>query len=226
MNDRPVNPLPPLVLAVFIVLALIEAALSLGSAGVLGGAEAVGWRVALIDRLAFAPRVQELVWRGNWEPQLLARYVSYPLVHVSFTHAAFACALWLALGKFVGELYRPLALAVITLAAVIGGAVVYGVYGSLIGRNMALVGAYPAVYGLIGAYTYLMWLRLGQIGDSPAKAFRLIGVLMGLQLTFAMLFGSDPSWTADLAGFIFGGIAAILVAPGGWKAFLRRMRRD
>ncbi len=29
---------------------------------------------------------------------------------------------------------------------------------------------------------------------------------------------------ADVAGFVWGGLAAILVAPGGWAAFVARLR--
>lgn len=226
MNDQsPVNALPPLVLAVFVAIAAIEAVLSLGAMGAIGGPAAVGWRIGLIERVAVSPRVLQLVSYGDWSPQLLLRFVAYPFVHASFTHTAFAAAIWLALGKFVGDLYRPWAVAAIALMSTITGAVVFALVGLALGINNPLFGAYPAVYGLIGAYTYLMWLQLGHIGENRLQAFRMIGVLLGLQLAFAMLFGADPTWSADLSGFAAGGLTAILVAPGGWRRFVERLRQ-
>ena len=46
--EPPVNPMPPAVVLVFLAIAGIEAALSLGEAGMIGGREAIGWRLALI----------------------------------------------------------------------------------------------------------------------------------------------------------------------------------
>lgn len=224
-EHSPVNALPPLILAGFIAIIAVEGVLSLGAAGVVGGPQAVGWRIGLIERLGFSPRVLELLWHGRGGADLALRLISYPLVHGSFTHAAFAGAIWLALGKFVGDVFRPLAVAAIALAGIVIGALAFGLYGLATGGNAALFGAYPAVYALIGAYTYLMWLQLGQMGENQLRAFALIGTLVGLQLVFGLLFGADPSWSADLAAFLAGGLTATLVAPGGWRALLARIRR-
>jgi membrane associated rhomboid family serine protease len=87
-----------------------------------------------------------------------------------------------------------------------------------------LFGAYPAVYGLIGAFTYLLWLRLGQAGENRLQAFRLIGMLLAIQLVFGALFGSSPQWLGDVGGFLAGGATAVLVAPGGFAALRARLR--
>ncbi len=89
-----------------------------------------------------------------------------------------------------------------------------------------LVGAFPGVYGLIGGFTYLMWLKLGQMGAQQARAFSLIGVLMGLQLIFGMLFGSNGEWLADVSGFAFGFVLSFFLAPGGWARIRERIRRQ
>ena len=43
-----------------------------------------------------------------------------------------------------------------------------------------LLGGFPAAYGLIGAYTMLLWTALAGTGDTQLKAFSLIAILMGL----------------------------------------------
>lgn len=220
-----VNTLPPVIVAVFVVCAVVEAAVSLGATNIIGGPGSIGWRAEAIAMARFTPQVQALVLRGYLEPELLLRYISYPFVHGTFTHMAFAMALWLALGNFVGDLFRPLPMAILALVATVAGAATYGAWGLATGQDLPLIGAYPPVYGLIGAYTYMIWLRLGQVGQSQLKAFRLIGMLLALQVIFAVLFGSDPTWSADLGGFIAGGLAAILLAPGGIARLRDRLRR-
>jgi rhomboid protease GluP len=217
----PVNPVPAVVVALFVAIMGIEAAFQLGEQGLAGGPQAVGWRIAMIGDYGFSPAVWERVAvAGDWSLAMLRRFVTYPFLHGSFTHALFAGVLLLALGKFVGEGMGQGAVLAVMAAAAVGGAVVYGV---VVAGNVPLFGAYPAVYGLIGAYTYVLWLRIGQAGGRQVAAFRLIGFLMAIQLLFGAIFGAQPTWVADVGGFVIGGLVAILVAPGGWAAFVARM---
>jgi membrane associated rhomboid family serine protease len=219
----PVNPLPAVVIALFGVIMAVEAAFQLGNAGLVGGPQAVGWRIAAIGDFGFSPAVWERVAvAGDFSLAMLRRFVTYAFVHGSFTHAIFAGVLLLALGKFVGEGMGQGAVLAVFGAATVGGAVGFGIFAA---GNLPLYGAYPGVYGLIGAYTYLLWLKIGQAGGQRVAAFRLIGFLMAVQLVFAVIFGAQPTWIADVAGFVVGGLTAILVAPGGWAAFLARVRQ-
>ncbi|MEC7259746.1 MAG: rhomboid family intramembrane serine protease, partial [Pseudomonadota bacterium] len=81
------------------------------------------------------------------------------------------------------------------------------------------------VYGLIGAFTYLLWLRLSAVGENQARAFTLIGFLMGIQLIFAVFIDVQPDWVADLGGFASGFALTIVLVPGGWARLLARLRR-
>ena len=49
----PVNPLPPFLIALFLVLIGVEAAFTLGARGLIGGPDAVGWRAAAIQDYGF-----------------------------------------------------------------------------------------------------------------------------------------------------------------------------
>ena len=147
--------------------------------------------------------------------------MTYGFVHASFTQALFAAALLLALGKFVGDVFRATSVLIIVFGSLIFGAVIFGAF---VGGTYPLLGIFPAVYGLIGAYTYVIWLRLGETGQNQLQAFRLIGFLLGLQLVFGLIFGSSPVWIAELAGFAFGFGASTVVAPGGWTALLEKLR--
>ncbi len=218
--EGPFGTLPPLIVVLALVMAGIEAALSLGATGLVGGPQAIGWRIGAIEGYGFSAAVLDrLMVRWDWD--LASRLLSYPFVHMSLTHALFAVALLLALGKFVGEVLHPVALGLLLVATTLAGALAFGLFTS---TNYPLIGAYPAVYGLIGGFTYLMWLQLERSGSNRLAAFRLIGVLLALQLVFGLMFGADPAWVADAAGFIAGLVLSPLLAPGGARGFLARMR--
>jgi rhomboid protease GluP len=218
-GTNPVNPVPPVVLALVLVIAGVEGAVSLGAQGFVGGPEAVGWRFGLIERFAVSPAVLDYALVG--ETGLWTRFVTYAFVHGSVIHALFAAVLLLALGKFVGEGMGQARTLVVFLVATVLGAVLFAL---TVGDRQPLYGAYPGVYGLIGAFTYLLWLRLGRAGENRLQAFRMIGVLMGLQLVFGALFGSSPQWVGDVGGFLAGGATAVLLAPGGFAALRARLR--
>lgn len=223
-GPAPVNPLPPVVVALFLLIVAVEVAFSLGARGLAGGPGAVGWRAAAIETYGFNAAI--LDWMrvtGQWPLEHLQRFVTYPFVHASFTHALFAAIMLLALGKMVGEVFGAVAtLGVFAVSSVVGAAV----FGLLLGGSQWLLGAFPGVYGLIGAFTWLLWMRLGQMGAQQIRAFSLIGVLLGIQLIFGLLFGPYNDWIADLAGFGAGFLMSFFVSPGGWTRLRARMRRD
>lgn len=224
INQSPINPLPPVVVALFLVIIVIEAAFALGARGLAGGPEAIGWRVTAIQKYAYFGDYFDWMLANNiWPPEHLMRFVTYLFIHGNFTHAAFAGVMLVALGKMVGEVFSAVATLAVFLCSGILGAVIY----SLILENPApLYGAFPGVYGLIGAFTFLLWTRLGQMGANQARAFSMIGFLIGIQLLFGLLFGGRQDWIADVAGFATGFVMSFVLVPGGWKRILAHIRRD
>ncbi|MCO4846915.1 MAG: rhomboid family intramembrane serine protease [Yoonia sp.] len=221
-HEPAVNPIPPVVIVLCLIVVLVELVLSAAAAGMIGGPQGIGWRLAAMQDYGFSPAVLDRVMSvGDYSLNLIKRFVTYGFVHASFTQALFAAALLLALGKFVGDVFSAGAVLLVVFGSMIFGAVVFGLFAE---RNIPLLGIYPAVYGLIGAYTYLIWLHLGASGQSQLKAFQLIGFLLGLQLLFGLLFGSSPVWIAELAAFVFGFSVSTIAAPGGWTALVTKLR--
>ncbi|WP_459034874.1 rhomboid family intramembrane serine protease [Roseivivax sp. CAU 1761] len=222
-NASPLNPLPPVLLALTAALLLPEIAFSLGARGLLGGPDAVGWRIRAMERVAVSGEILDWMIANRQAPwQHVGRLVAYPFVHGAFTQTLFAGVMLLALGKMVAEaLGQARMLAVFFGAAILGGLV----YGLALDAAMPLYGAFPAVYGLIGAFTYLLWMRLGQMGEAQIRAFSLIGVLLGLQLVFGLLFGGGLWWIAELAGFAAGFALTVLLVPGGTQRLIHRLRQ-
>ena len=89
-NAPPLNPLPMVVWLLALPILAMEVVLSLGAAGVVGGPQAIGWRLEAIQRFAYAPDfMRQMFAEGRYSLDGVARLVTYPLVHGNFTHALF-----------------------------------------------------------------------------------------------------------------------------------------
>ena len=223
LNAPPLNPLPPIVWIVALPIIAMELVLSAGQYGIAGGPDAIGWRSIAVQNLAFSPELMRYFWdSGRYPLDGMYRLVSYPLVHGGLTHAMFVIVIFAALGKMVGEVFRWWAVAFLLLASTIAGALAYTMVPDL---KAALIGGYPPVYGLIGAFTFLMLTRLQAEGGNQMRAFQLIGFLLGFQLVFGAIFGGGWEWVADLAGFVTGFALSFVISPGGWTRLRGRMRQ-
>ena len=223
LNESPVNPLPAVVMILVLIMALVEGAFMLGARGIVGGPEAVGWRLSAIQNFGFSSRaVAWMVETGTLRGDFLIRFVTYPFLHGGFTQFIFAAVMTLAMGKFVGERMGQIALLILFFGSCIFGALVYAL---VVPDGPGLIGAFPGVYGLIGGFTCLLWLRLGEIGAQQAQAFTLIGFLVGIQLVFGLLFGAGQDWVADIAGFVAGFALSFLLLPGAMLRLRDKIRR-
>ncbi|WP_120500077.1 rhomboid family intramembrane serine protease [Roseovarius sp. EL26] len=222
--QSPVNPLPPVIVALFLALIGVEAIFTIGAQSGIGGPQAIGWRNNAIQTYGFNADIFDWMWDNHRYPaEHLMRFITYPFVSGSFTQALFGGVMVLALGKFVGDVFSQWATLLLFVVSSFVGAVVYGFVA---GDQPWLLGPFPGVYGLIGGFTYLMWLKLGQMGAPQARAFSLIGLLLGIQLLFGLLFGGSRDWLADLSGFASGFTLSFVLAPGGWQKIRAMMRHE
>jgi membrane associated rhomboid family serine protease len=223
LPQSPLNPLPPVVWALVLPMVLLEAILELADAGLIGGAGGVGWRMEVLSRMVFLPDQLMWMWDSQRFPlQELVRILTYSFVHLSLMHAAFVVVFTLALGKFVGEIFHPFALVALFLGSAVIAALVYTLMAGQFsflragqGQMVPLVGGYPGAFGLIGAFTFVLWVRLGQQGGESWRAFNLIGLMMLVRLFFGIFFGTSPDWVADIAGFAAGFLLSFVLVPGG-----------
>lgn len=223
MPAGPVNPLPPAVLGLAVLIFGVEVMFNLAERGILGGGGGFGWRTAAIrDYAFFGELAQWMVANGAAPPDLLVRFVTYSLLHLSLTHAIFVCVFILAMGKMVGEALGNVAVLAIFFGASVGGALVYGL---MLDERFPLVGGFPGVYGLIGGYTFLMWVQAQALKQSQLMAFRLVAILLAIQLVFGLIFGTRNDWVADIAGFATGFGLSFAFVPGGWARLRAALRR-
>ncbi|TMV76311.1 rhomboid family intramembrane serine protease, partial [Thioclava sp. BHET1] len=204
-------------------IAIIEIALSLAGMGMIGGEQAVGWRIEAIQQVAITrPLFDWMVAQGHFSADLLARFVLYPFVHYGPVQAIFVVVFILAIGKFVSEVFRPWAVILLFFASAILGGVAYGALST---NNVPLFGGYPPVYGLIGGLSFILWTRLGGRASNRLGAFTLIGFLLGFQFLFSVFISGAQEWIADLAGFLTGFFLSFVVAPGGIRRAVERIRQ-
>ncbi len=229
-EESPVNSLPPVVAAICVAVFAIEVIFQLGQHGLAGGPDSPSWRRDALLQYGFSDvafdRMLEL-W--TWDSDTLLRMLTYSFVHYGMVQVLFVCVLVLALGKWVGEFLPQWTILVVFLAASVLGAAVYGL---LVNTNYVLVGGFPGAYGLIGAFTFLLWARLVETGGPRGRAFLLIGMLVAIQLVFSLVGGIlkggaeiNREWVADLAGFAAGFGVTVLVSPGGWSQLVERLRQ-
>ncbi|MGL4238899.1 rhomboid family intramembrane serine protease [Tabrizicola sp.] len=223
-NAPPLNPLPMIVWVLALPLIAMELALSLAERGLVGGAQGVGWRLQAVERFgAFPELLKHQLETGGYPLEELHRLVSYTLVHGGITHAIFAVVMLLALGKWVGEIFRWWGVLVVVLGSAAAGALAYGLL--IPDLRAPLIGAYPAVYGLIGAFTFLLFTNLARVGANKYRAFSLIGALLFVQFLFGVLFGAGWDWVADVTGFAAGFLLSFIAAPGGFRRVLDQIRQ-
>lgn len=220
MSDRnPFQSLPPVAVGLAGLVLAIEALFRLGAAGLVGGAAGLGWRMQATVAFGFHdPLFESARAAGRLDADLAMRFVSYGLIHAGTSHALFAAVLVLALGKAVSERFTQGAMAALVLAGLVAGALAYGLFQS---SPAPLIGLYPGIYGLIGGFSWALFTEGS--GRSRVAAFRLVGILITLQLLVRLLIGGGNEWIADLAGFGAGFGLSWVIGPGG-RARIRGWR--
>lgn len=220
----PFHAMPIAVVGLTMVLVAVEVLLSLSSRGLIGGSEGIAWRRdAILDFSMIGKIVTPYLETGRYDPEILLRFVSFVFVHTDFTSAAFVVVFTLALGKLTAEAFGNIAFLIIFFGSAVVGAVVYWL---IFRENAVLIGGYPGAFGLIGAFTFVRRVSLTLQGSKQYQAFYLIGMFMLFRLVFGLLFGSSSDWVADLTGFFTGFGLSFVLAPGGARALLDRLRRN
>ncbi|MEM1429901.1 MAG: rhomboid family intramembrane serine protease [Pseudomonadota bacterium] len=222
-DASPFNALPPVVVALSLAIFGVELMFMLARSGMIGATRGgEDWRIMALQQYAFSGELFDWMREsGRWPLNQVARFVTYPFVHGGFTQMIFVVVFVLALGKLVGEVLSQVAVLVIFFAAAIVGALAYAI---LLDDPRPLVGGFPAAYGLIGGYTFILWVGYGAVGANQYRAFRLIGFLLGIQLVFGLFFTVGNAWVAEVAGFATGFLLSPLLVPGGFARLLARLR--
>ena len=223
MSDSPphtVNPLPPAVIVLFLAVVIGEAYIA--------GAEAQLWgqfdaRIGLIRQFAFLPEgFERALSAGVWQAELFWRMLTYPFVHAAVMQSILASVLILALGKFLGEILGNTAVFVIFGISSVFAALGYAQFTS---STYPLFGGYPPAYGLIGGFSFVLFSRAEGLLSHQLRAFRMLGILMAINISFSFFSSGPPLWVAELCAAAVGFISAALIQTGGLASLVAKFRR-
>lgn len=230
-DESPLNPVPAVVWALVLPMIACEALFGLASLGFVGGGapgSGLAMRQIAVERTAYIPQLvlrlwemRVLLWDQSW------RILTYSFVHLSLMHALFVVVFCLALGNLIANVFRPWAVIALFFGSAIGGALVYTLAVAALPQLdfQPLIGGYPAVYGFVGAFTFLLWTKLGQENANRMRAFTLIGMLLAFQLVFGILFQTgNKTWIAEVAGFATGFLLSFVLVPGGIARVVTQIR--
>lgn len=207
------NPISWVVIILTLMIVGVEVVLQLGERGIIGGVQGATWRIYLLRNFAFHDAVFEhIVQNRRVELATLWPFLTYPFLHLSIGHVAIGATIFPAMGKTISEKFSNIAVVVLFVACSVVGALVFGIFSN---QSFPLVGAYPAVYGFISAYTWIEYNRLKALGKSTWPAFQLILMLLVIRAVFAIFFGMRNSWTADFSGLLTGFLLSFVLAPDG-----------
>lgn len=219
-NAPIVNTLPATVILVFLPMVLIEGYFAGVEAGLFGSK---GVRVFWVQEYGYWPAVTERAAQtGAWGMDVLIRFFSFNFINIDFLGTIFSGVMTLALGKFVADSLGEMAFVAIFFLSAIFGALIYTFLSA---ETFPLVGAFPAAFGLIGAFSFVLFTRAGGMLTHQLRAFQLLGVLMVLNWIFTLFFGAANTWIAELAAALFGFATAALLRPGGVQILLNKIRR-
>lgn len=212
-ESRPLPVLNPLPWAVWLLTAAIagvELVLWAGAHGLVNWAGSAGWRAQALVAFGISPELQSWMWEtGRYPAEGLWRYLVYGFIHLGPMQAALVVVITAALGKACAERMGSLRVIVLLLVAQIAGAVAFGVFAA---PGAWLIGGYPMIFALAGAYAALIRTR---------PALFLVAVLVIARLALTVMAGGGMDWLADLTALGVG--AALSRALDG--PILARLRK-
>lgn len=151
-------------------------------------------------------------WRPNFAAQPVTMFVTYAFLHSGPSHMIGNVLTLIVLGPAVAARFGGRALALIWVAAVLGGALAFG----LISKSPApMVGASGAVFGLAGAWTWIQGAdRRAAGGGLGAAALEVAGIALVmalLNLAMWRFLNGVLAWETHLGGYLAGFALAALI---------------
>lgn len=150
-------------------------------------------------------------WQPNYPGQSVVMFVSYSVVHGGPGHALVNMVTLWSLGRAVVEWVGGRGLVLVYGAALLGGAIAYGL---LTRSPQPMVGASGALFGLAGG---LMVWSSGAEGGGGVKSWRIVlqvvGFLVAMNVAMWWALDGQLAWQTHLGGFVAGALVALLLRP-------------
>ena len=152
-------------------------------------------------------------WRPNYAVQPYSMFVTYAFLHAGFGHLVVNMITLFTLG---GSIYASLGswrFLLVYVAAVLGGALGFGLFGTTI---QPMVGASGGLFGLAGAWIVIdVSATLAERSGLKTLAFAILWPITLLILLNVVMYwstGGQLAWETHLGGFFAGCLATFLLA--------------
>ncbi|GHA50163.1 rhomboid family intramembrane serine protease [Amylibacter ulvae] len=221
-NVSPIHALPPVVVLLTGLIAAIELLFQAGAHGFIGGPEAIGWRISAARQFGFFDQISDWMFQNQSAPlEHVIRLFTYGFIHRSFPEALIVCVYVLALGNFVAKELHWFGVLSVFFTSQAFGAIGYAL---ILNEHTLLIGGYPAAFGLIGAFTWIVFAGRTQAGKNGFPAFRLIAMFMAFQAVWKIAFGGNNQWLVEIIAFGVGFSLCIILFTGK-EAVLEKIRQ-
>ena len=196
--------------AILIIVLCIVPELALQGAdwGVWGSAR---WRPLTYQNGAFWAGLLH-GWQPNYAAQPYTMFVTYAFLHAGAAHLVVNMITLFSLGGEIARRAGQLHMLLIYGASILGGAIGFGLLGTVV---QPMVGASGALFGLAGAWvTWDVWVVLRASPALKTLAYALlwpVTFLVGLNLVMLWATGGKLAWETHLGGFLAGSLTATLL---------------
>jgi len=194
------------VAAIIVVCTLIELVLSLSDFGLTASDRL---RQSAYEYAGFWPGLME-TWRPNYDTQPYSMFATYAFLHGGVLHLVVNMITLVSLAPFVLRRVGAFGFVLLYVAAMLGGALGFGLLADTL---TPMVGASGALFGVAGgilAWTYVDNYTLQENLWPILQATALL-VLINVVLWWAM--GGQLAWQTHLGGFVSGWVASLLIDP-------------
>ena len=221
------NPIPePIIFLVGFILG-VELILLGGTYDLWGGPEAVGWRIALLEKYAFSDRLFESLFTiGFVSFDKIVRCVSYVFISEHSLLAIIGSLFALGTGKYVADRTTIVTLIVLFVIPVSVGAVVFSLLANV---EDFMSGPLVVAFGFFGFYAFRESVAASWRGASRLRPFTMPILILTIDITISLITGQPPFWIARAAAFVAGLVLSLFVSWQGGvislKAAKRHLRR-
>jgi len=153
-----------------------------------------------------------LGWTPNYAAQPYAMFATYAFLHAGPGHLLVNMITLYTLGRSIIEKLGPVRFLVVYVLSILGGAIGFGLFGTIV---QPMVGASGALFGLAGAWVVLdvsatVKVRPGFRGLAYAILWPVM-VLLLLNLIMLWSTKGQLAWETHLGGFLVGAIVTIIL---------------
>ncbi len=194
------------IVVIILICSLIEAALSLGDMGVLPMGRL---RQTVYEFFGFWPGLLGR-WTPNYPLQPYTMFLTYCFLHSGPVHLLVNMITLYSLGCAVLDRVGTRGFVVLYAAAVLGGALGFGLLAK---TTSPMVGASGGLFGLAGGV--LAWNYVDRFSADRRlwPVGRAVAGLLALNLILWWLMDGLLAWQTHLGGFLAGWVAALLIDP-------------